>query len=62
MVTSIILMKKFIDIRPKSYHCKDPEHLQSLPCWYRVYVDGYDGGESLGGTSYDVGGYLFLCP
>ena len=40
--------------RPKSYHRKNPEHImRSLPCWYRVYVDGYGGGESLGGESYE---------
>ena len=50
--------------RSKSYHRKGPEHLQSLPCWYRVYVDGYGGGESLGGKSYEgaVRGHLFVCP
>ena len=30
--------------RPQSYHRKDPEYLQSLFCWYRVYVDGCGGG------------------
>ena len=51
-------------IRPKTYHRKGPKHLQSLPCWYRVYVGGYGGGESLGGESYEgaAGDYLFVCP
>ena len=50
--------------RPKTYHRKDPKHLQSPPCWYRVYVNGYGGEESLDGKSYEgaVGGYLFVCP
>jgi hypothetical protein len=35
-----------------------------LPTWWRAYSDGYGGGESLGGESYEgaVGGYLFVCP
>ena len=37
---------------------------RKLPPWWRAYSDGYGGGESLGGESYDgaVGGYLFVCP
>ena len=50
--------------RPKSYHCKDPKHMQSLPCWYRAYMNGYGGGESLGEEFYEgtVGGHFIVCP
>ena len=50
--------------RPKSYHRKGPEYLQSLLRWHRAYVDGGGGGGSLGGESYEgaIGGYLFVCP
>ena len=34
----------YAKFRPKSYYRKDPEHLQSLPCWHRVYMDRYGGG------------------
>ena len=33
------------------------------PPWWRVYIDGYGGQNSLGGESYEgaVGSYLFVC-
>jgi hypothetical protein len=33
------------------------------PCWFRVFVDGYGGGSSMGCESYEgaIGGYLFVC-
>jgi hypothetical protein len=33
------------------------------PCWWRVYADGYGGGNSMGCESYEgaIGGYLFVC-
>ena len=50
--------------RKKSHHRRSPETTMLRPCWHRAYSDGYGGGGSLGGESYDgaVGGYLFVCP
>ena len=47
----------------KPYTKNDPAIKMNLPCWHRTYVDGYGGGDSLGGESYEgaVGGYLFVC-
>ena len=43
---------------------KRREGVPEKPCWHKAYVDGYGGGSSLGGDSYEgaVGGYLFVCP
>jgi len=45
----------------KSYHRKP---VPTGPCWKKSYCDGYGGGSSLGGDSYEgaKGGYLFCCP
>ena len=48
----------------KSTHKRnDPEVTMDCPPWWRVYVDGYGGQQSLGGESYDgaVGAYIFVC-
>ena len=47
----------------KSYPKNDPAVSMNCPPWWRVYVDGYGGQDSLGGESYEgaVGGYLFVC-
>jgi hypothetical protein len=46
-----------------SYPKNDPEVSMNCPPWWRCYVDGYGGQDSLGGESYEgaVGGYLFVC-
>ena len=48
--------------RQRSY--KRRKGVPDKPCWDKAYVDGYGGGASLGGVSYEgaVGGYLFVCP
>ena len=50
----------------RSYKRKDINDYpkRDNPPWWIAYSDGYGGGESLGGESYDgaVGGYLFVCP
>ena len=48
----------------KSTHKRnDPEVTMDCPPWWRVYVDGYGGQQSLGGESYEgaVGAYIFVC-
>ena len=49
--------------RTKTYKRNDPKNRVIRPPWHRTYCDGYGGGGSLGGPSYDgaVGGYLFVC-
>ena len=41
----------------------DPWTTMNCPPWWRVYLDGYGGQESMGGESVEgaVGGYLFVC-
>ena len=41
----------------------DPCVTMDCPPWWRVYVDGYGGQNSLGGESYEgaVGSYIFVC-
>jgi hypothetical protein len=41
----------------------DPELSQGKPPWWRVYVDGNGGGQSMGCESYEgaIGSYLFVC-
>jgi hypothetical protein len=40
----------------------DPELSQGKPPWWRVYVDGGGGGQSMGCESYEeaIGSYLFV--
>ena len=41
----------------------DPEISMGRAPWWRVYMDGYGGGRSMGAESYEgaIGGYLFVC-
>ena len=47
----------------KPFKPNDPSITMDCPPWWRVYVDGYGGQQSLGGESYEgaVGSYLFVC-
>jgi hypothetical protein len=47
----------------RGFSANDPEVTMNCPPWWRVKFDGYGGGKSLGGESYEgaVGGYLFVC-
>jgi hypothetical protein len=47
----------------KPYFRNDPANTMDSPPFWRVYVDGYGGQQSLGGTSLEgaVGAYLFVC-
>jgi len=48
----------------KKTHSRVPSSVSmGRPCWFRVYVDGYGGGQSMGTESYEgaIGGYLFVC-
>jgi len=48
----------------KKTHHRTPNSISmGRPCWFRVYVDGYGGGNSMGCESYEgaIGGYLFVC-
>ena len=48
----------------KKSHGRTPVEISmGRPCWFRVYVDGYGGGNSMGCESYEgaIGGYLFVC-
>jgi hypothetical protein len=48
----------------KKPHSRVPSAISmGKPCWFRVYVDGYGGGQSMGTESYEgaIGGYLFVC-
>ena len=47
----------------KPHHRTDPELARARPPWFRVYLDGYGGGKSMGSESYEgaIGGYLFVC-
>ena len=46
-----------------SFPRNDPTLHAADPPFWRCYVDGYGGQESLGGESYDgaIGGYVFYC-
>ena len=49
----------------KKTHKRVPASISmDKPCWFRVFVDGYGGGGSMGCESYEgaIGGYLFVCP
>ena len=47
----------------RAFKANDPAVTMDCPPWWRVYVDGYGGQNSLGGESYEgaVGSYLFVC-
>ena len=48
----------------KKTHKRIPTSISmGRPCWWRAYVDGYGGGNSMGAESYEgaIGGYLFVC-
>ena len=49
--------------KKKPHHRNDPELSQGRPPWFRVYVDGTGGGQSMGCESYEgaIGSYLFVC-
>ncbi len=49
--------------KKKTHQRTDPSISMGRPCWFRTHIDGYGGGSSLGGESYEgaVGGYLFVC-
>ena len=53
-------MAKF---KRKPFKRNDPANTMDAPPFWRVYVDGYGGQQSLGGPSYEgaVGAYLFVC-
>ena len=45
------------------YPPNDPDVTMNCPPWWRVYVDGYGGQDSLGSESLEgaIGAYLFVC-
>ena len=47
----------------RAFKANDPTVTMDCPPWWRVYIDGYGGQNSLGGESYEgaVGSYLFVC-
>ena len=47
----------------RSFPKNDPEVTMTCPPWWRVWLDGYGGQQSLGGLKYEgaVGRYLFVC-
>jgi hypothetical protein len=48
----------------KKPHSRTPSSISmGRPFWFRVYVDGYGGGNSMSAESYEsaIGGYLFVC-
>jgi hypothetical protein len=49
--------------RKKPHHRNDPDISMGRPPWFRVYVDGTGGGNSMGCESYEgaIGSYLFVC-
>jgi hypothetical protein len=49
--------------KKKPHHRNDPDISMGRPPWFRVYVDGTGGGNSMGCESYEgaIGSYLFVC-
>jgi hypothetical protein len=56
-------IKDAAKFRKLSHGRTDPELSMGRLPWWRTYVDGYGGGNSMGTESYEgaVGGYLFVC-
>jgi len=57
------LVKDQAKFSRKSFPRNDSSTTMDCPPWWRVYIDGYGGQNSLGGESYEgaVGSYLFVC-
>jgi hypothetical protein len=49
--------------KKKVHQRTDRDHSQGRSPWWRVYVDGAGGGQSMGCESYEkvIGSYLFVC-
>jgi hypothetical protein len=47
----------------RSFPKNEANIMMNCPAWWRVWLDGYGGQDSMGGGSYEgaVGGHLFCC-